>query len=138
MPNIFIVNNKDNRTTPGVCIVNFKHICTLNPVWTWETWTFGPFILMHPTEGRERINFHDSALKDNSNPGDNLVNLIRNWKFEFLSALVLLYLRIINTYMAMHRKGCYKMMDTKTYEWLKNIDEFSGVTYLLTCALFLT
>ena len=40
--------------------------------------------------------------------------------------------------MAMHRKGCYKMMDTKTYEWLKNIDEFSGVTYLLTCALFLT
>ena len=54
----------------GVSIVNFKHICTLNPVWTWETIVsdnlfpgLDAFILMHPTEGRERINFHDSALK---------------------------------------------------------------------------
>ena len=29
--------------------------------------------------------------------------------------------------MATHSKGGHKM-DTKTYEWLKNIDEFSGVT----------
>ena len=37
--------------------------------------------------------------------------------------------------MAMHRMGQYRMMDTKTYEWLKNVNEFSGVTYLLTCVV---